>query len=55
MGSMAMDILLMRGLARLAIVPIGGMAIYLGYRLFLAVEAEAEGEAKITLPNDASR
>jgi hypothetical protein len=52
MGSMAMDILLMRGIERLAIVLIGGMAIYLGYRLFLAVEAEAEGEARITLPHD---
>jgi hypothetical protein len=49
---MAMDILLLRGIERLAIVLIGGMAIYLGYRLFLAVEAEAEGEAKITLPHD---
>jgi len=47
-----MDILLLRGIERLAIVLIGGMAIYLGYRLFLAVRAEAEGEAKITLPND---
>jgi hypothetical protein len=49
---MAMDILVMRGIERLAIVLIGGMAIYLGYRLFLAVKAEAEGEAKITLPHD---
>jgi hypothetical protein len=49
---MAMDILLLRGIERLAIVLIGGMAIYLGYRLFLAVRADAEGEAKITLPND---
>jgi hypothetical protein len=47
-----MDILLMRGIERLAIVLIGGMAIYLGYRLFLAVRAEAEGEARITLPHD---
>jgi hypothetical protein len=29
---MAMDILLMCGIERLAIVLIGGMAIYLGYR-----------------------
>jgi hypothetical protein len=49
---MAMDILVMRGIERLAIVLIGGMAIYLGYRLFLAVKAEAEGEARITLPHD---
>jgi hypothetical protein len=49
---MAMDILLLRGIERLAIVLIGGMAIYLGYRLFLAVKAEAEGEARITLPHD---
>lgn len=47
-----MDILLMRGIERFAIVLIGGMAIYLGYRLFLAVRAEAEGEARITLPHD---
>ena len=47
-----MDILLMRGIERLAIVLIGGMAIYLGYRLVLAVRAEAEGEARITLPHD---
>jgi hypothetical protein len=52
MGGMAMDILLLRGIERLAIVLIGGLAIYLGYRLFLAVKAEAEGEAKITLPHD---
>jgi hypothetical protein len=52
MGGMAMDILLMRGIERLVIVLIGGMAIYLGYRLFLAVKAEAAGEAKITLPHD---
>jgi hypothetical protein len=49
---MAMDILLLRGVERLVIVLIGGMAIYLGYRLFLTVRAEAEGEAKITLPHD---
>jgi hypothetical protein len=49
---MTMDILLLRGIERLVIVLIGGMAIYLGYRLFLAVKAEAEGEAKITLPHD---
>src|SRR5918996_4726813 len=49
---MAMDILLLRGLERLAVVLIGGMAIYLGYRLFLAVKAEASGEAKISLPGD---
>jgi hypothetical protein len=49
---MTMDILLLRGIERLAIVLIGGMAIYLGYRLFLAVKAEAAGEAKITLPHD---
>ena len=49
---MAMDILLLRGIERLAIVLIGGIAIYLGYRLFLAVKAEAAGEAKITLPDD---
>lgn len=47
-----MDILLLRGIERLAIVLIGGMAIYLGYRLFLAVKAEAEGEARINLPHD---
>jgi hypothetical protein len=47
-----MEILLMRGLERLAVVLIGGMAIYLGYRLFLAVKAEASGEAKISLPGD---
>ena len=47
-----MDILLMRGIERLVIVLIGGMAIYLGYRLFLAVKAEAVGEARITLPRD---
>ncbi len=47
-----MDILLLRGIERLLIVLIGGMAIYLGYRLFLTVRAEAEGEAKITLPHD---
>jgi hypothetical protein len=47
-----MEILLMRGLERLAVVLIGGMAIYLGYRLFLAVKADASGEARISLPGD---
>jgi hypothetical protein len=47
-----MEILLMRGLERLAVVLIGGMAIYLGYRLFLAVKADASGAAKISLPGD---
>ncbi|MEM7021355.1 MAG: hypothetical protein AAF637_02055 [Pseudomonadota bacterium] len=47
-----MDILVMRGLERLVVVLIGGMAIYLGYRLFLKVKTDADGEAKITLPRD---
>jgi hypothetical protein len=50
-----MDLFALRGLERLAAVVIGGMAIYLGYRLFQAIPAQGgEGEARISLPGDVS-
>jgi hypothetical protein len=50
-----MDLFALRGLERLAAVVIGGMAIYLGYRLFQAIPGQGgEGEARISLPGDGS-
>jgi hypothetical protein len=49
-----MDLFALRGLERLAAVVIGGMAIYLGYRLFQSIPQSGEGEARISLPGDVS-
>jgi hypothetical protein len=47
-----MDVFAFRALERLAAVIIGGMAIYLGYRLFLAIQTGGEGKAEVSLPGD---
>lgn len=47
------DLLFLRGLERLIAVVVGGMAIYLGFRLFLAVPgAGSEGEAELAFAKD---
>lgn len=47
-----MDFFLLRVLERIVAVVIGGLSIYLGYRLFRAVKATGEGSAEIKLPHD---
>jgi hypothetical protein len=47
-----MEILLLRILERIIGVVIGGLSIYFGYRLFLAVKATGEGTAEVKLPGD---
>lgn len=47
-----MEILVLRALERLIAVAIGGLSIYLGYRLFSAVRATGEGSAEVKLPGD---
>ncbi len=46
-----MDMFAFRALERLVAVMIGGMAIYLGYRLFFTIES-GEGNARVSLPGD---
>jgi hypothetical protein len=45
-----MDVLLLRFFERITVVLIGGMAIYLGFRLFLAVPELKESDGKVELP-----
>jgi len=45
-----MDPLLLRFLERISAVLIGGMTIYLGYRLFLAVPEDRDSAGKLVLP-----
>lgn len=47
-----MELFVVRALERVMAVLIGGLAIYLGYRLFLAVKATGEGSAEVKLPSD---
>jgi hypothetical protein len=49
-----MDPITLRFAERLLAVLFGGMAIYLGYRLFLLVPERREGEGRFTFPWDAS-
>lgn len=49
-----MDPLLLRFLERLTVVLIGGMAIYLGFRLFLKVPEHRDSTGKVALPWDIS-
>jgi hypothetical protein len=44
------DPLVLRFFERYTAVLIGGMAIYLGYRLFLSVPKQKDGDGKVTLP-----
>jgi hypothetical protein len=48
-----MDPIFVRGVERIIVVLIGGMSIYLGYRLFLKLP-QLESDGKITLPWDIS-
>lgn len=45
-----MDPILLRALERILVVLFSGMAIYLGYRLFLAVPPHKDSDGKFTLP-----
>src|SRR4051794_35002274 len=45
-----MDPLLLRFLERITVELIGGLSIYLGYRLFLKVPEYKDNEGKLTLP-----
>ena len=45
-----MDMFLLRFLERLAVVSFGGMAIYLGYRLFINVPTHKDSSGKLVLP-----
>jgi hypothetical protein len=47
-----MELFLIRGVERVIGVLIGGLSIYLGYRLFLAVKATGEGTGTVKLPGD---
>lgn len=49
-----MDPLLLRFLERIIAVLIGGMTIYLGFRLFLAVPEQRDSAGKVVLPWDTS-
>lgn len=49
-----MDAITLRFLERILAVAVGGMAIYLGYRLFLKVPEGQNGEGKFILPWDTS-
>jgi hypothetical protein len=49
-----MDPLLLRFLERLTVVLFGGMAIYLGFRLFLEVPEHRDSAGKVVLPWDIS-
>jgi hypothetical protein len=49
-----MDILLLRVIERVLAVAVGGLAIYLGYRLFIKLPKQKDSEGKVTLPGDIS-
>ncbi|MDI5892446.1 hypothetical protein [Halomonas rhizosphaerae] len=48
-----MDPVTLRAIERILVVLFAGMAIYLGYRLFLAVPAQRDSDGKVTLPGGA--
>ncbi len=45
-----MDVVLLRALERILVVLFGGFAIWLGYRLFLAIPAEKDANGRVKLP-----
>src|SRR5574341_1112697 len=49
-----MDPLFLRALERIIAVLIGGLAIYLGYQLFIHLPTQMNSEGKIVLPGDIS-
>ncbi len=48
------DVINFRAIERILAVIIGGICIYLGYRLFLRIPEQKEGEATINFPGDIS-
>lgn len=48
-----MDPVTLRAIERILVVLFAGMAIYLGYRLFLAVPTQRDSDGKLTLPGGA--
>jgi len=49
-----MDEVILRAVERLVAVLIGGLSVYLGYRLFLRIPEQKAGEGKIEFPGGAS-
>src|SRR5919109_2048771 len=49
-----MDLLQLRVIERVLAVIIGGMSIYLGYRLFIKVPRQKDSSGKVMLPGDVS-
>ena len=49
-----MDEVILRATERLLAVIIGGICVYLGYRLFLRIPEQKEGEGKIEFPGGVS-
>jgi hypothetical protein len=49
-----MDEVILRAVERLLAVIIGGLSVYLGYRLFLRIPEQKEGEGKIEFPGGVS-
>src|SRR5207245_1619184 len=50
----AMDLLYLRVIERVLAVIIGGLSIYLGYRLFIKLPEQKDSEGKVVLPGDIS-
>jgi hypothetical protein len=49
-----MDLLYLRVIERILAVIIGGLSIYLGYRLFIKLPEQKDSEGKVVLPGDIS-
>lgn len=49
-----MDAIALRSAERILAIAIGGLAVYLGYRLFLALPEQANSEGKVVLPGNIS-
>lgn len=49
-----MDAEVLRGIERLVVVLVGGLSVYLGYRLFLSLPEQKDSEGRLNLPGDIS-
>ena len=49
-----MDAEVLRGIERLMVVVVGGLSVYLGYRLFLNLPEQKDSEGRLKLPGDIS-
>lgn len=49
-----MDLLMLRVIERVLAVVIGGMSIYLGYRLFIKLPEQKDSSGKVVLPGGVS-